>query len=407
LSDKRLVAVSFAYPPMMAAMSVLVWRLLRHSGLGFTVVRGEDGRSTDPGLAGMAGDGAGELHSAGFMEPPLHLLARRVLYGTPLLQLLQIPDIYRSWVPQAAARALPVCSADRDVLVTFASPMSSHLVGLEIRRRLPGIPWAAYFGDPWTNNPMIRRFGPAAYLHRRLERRVIAGADLLIYPCEEMRDFALAACDPAVRARSRVVAHGYEGRLYPGTVPRGEGPFTIRHLGSLYGSRTPSDLVSALELLGRDRPAALERMRFEFYGTFPGGCERNGLPEGLLTFHPPVSYLESLGLMSSADALLVITPSEEMSGVFLPSKLIDYMGAGRPVIGICRPGACSRLVERLGGWVSETGDPSSVADCLVSLVAFLEGRRGSAVPWGEPSVRSAYSAENTGRIFRTFMEELF
>jgi glycosyltransferase involved in cell wall biosynthesis len=392
---------------MMAAMSVLVWRLLRYSGLGFSVIRGEDGRSTDPGLAVIAGDGAGELHPVRFREPRLHLLARRLLYRTPLIQFLQIPDIYRSWVPRAAAKAISVCSTERDVLVTFASPMSSHLVGLEVRRRLPGIPWAAYFGDPWTNNPMIRRIHPAAALNRRLERKVVETADLLVFPCEEMRDLTLAATDPAATARSRIAAHGFESPLYPGTAPRGEGPFVIRHLGSLYGSRTPSDLVAALELLLRERPAVLERMRFEFYGTFPRGVEGSNLPGGLLTFHPPVPYIESLGLMSSADALMVITPSEALSGVFLPSKLIDYMGAGRPIIGICRPGACRSLVERLGGWVSETGDPSSVAAGLVSLAGFLDEHRQTASPWGEPAVRALYSAESTGRAFGAIVRELF
>jgi hypothetical protein len=244
-------------------------------------------------------------------------------------------------------------------------------------------------------------------MHARMERAVVESADLLVFPCAEMRDLTLRGYGGDALARSRVVAHGFEEDLYPPSVPRLRGePFVIRHLGSLYGSRTPSDLVSALDLIRRGEPPILDKLRFEFYGACPGGFEVPGLPPGVVSFHPPVSYLESLALMRGADALLVITPSEAESGAFLPSKLIDYIGAGRPVMGICRPGACSKLVHDLGGWETETGSPRSVADGLVSLAAFLDSSRGGRHPWGDQSVRNGYSADRTGATFGGFLSEL-
>jgi glycosyltransferase involved in cell wall biosynthesis len=407
LSDSRLLALSFAYPPAMAAMSVVVWRLLRHCGRRFCVIAGEDWREPDPGLAGIAALGAEEVRMVPFREKPLHLLARRILYRTPFSQLLQIPDIYRPWAAPAADALGDLHPTGHDILVTFASPMSTHLAGLRVRRRLPGIRWAAYFGDPWVTNPMFRRTGPARAMHARMERAVVGSADLLVFPCSEMRDLTLRGYGGDARARSRVIAHGFEEKLFPPAEPRQSGePFIIRHLGSLYGSRTPSDLVSALDLIRHGEPAILDKLRFEFYGPHSDDFEDPGLPPGMVSFHPPVPYLESLGLMRSADALLVITPSEAESGAFLPSKIIDYIGAGRPVIGICRPGACSALVRDLGGWVTETGSPRSVADGLISLAAFLESARGGLHPWGDPPVRNGYSADRTGAVFGGFLSEL-
>ncbi len=407
MSDSRLLALSFAYPPAMAAMSVVVWRLLRHSGSRFCVIAGDDGREPDPGLEGIAALGAEEVRTVTFREKPLHLLARRILYRTPFSQLLQIPDIYRPWASPAAFELRHLHPTESDILVTFASPMSTHLAGLLARRRLPGIRWAAYFGDPWVTNPMFRRTGPARAIHARMERAVVGSADMLVFPCSEMRDLTLRDYGGETLARSRVVAHGFEEDLFPPAEPRRSGgPFIIRHLGSLYGSRTPSDLVTALDLIRQREPAILDKLRFEFYGACQGGFEDPGLPPGVVSFHPPVSYLESLALMRSADALLVITPSEVESGAFLPSKLIDYIGAGRPVMGICRPGACSTLVRDLGGWVTETGSPLSVADGLVSLASFLESPGGGSHPWGDPAVRSGYTAERTGAVFGGYLSEL-
>ncbi len=404
--NRRLIAISFAYPPEMSAMAILVWRLLRHSGSRFSVVCGSRGVASDHGLAGMAGDGAEEVIYVPFRENPLHLLARRVLSRTPLVRMLEIPDIYRPWVPRATAAALALKPDRSDVLVTFASPMSDHLAGLSIRRNNPGIPWVAYFGDPWTRNPMIKSDTVARAANRRMERAVVHGADLLVFPCEEMSILTLRGYNSSIHDKSRVVSHGFEETLYPpDRHAASPNVFTIRHLGSLYGSRTPSDLGAAMRLLQSTAPGVAGRIRFEFYGYHSSAPDAAEYPPDTFSFHPAVGYLESLDLMRTADALLVITPTEADSGAFLPSKLIDYTGARRPIIGICRPGVCTTLIKNLGGWVSGAGDPAKLAGNLGELVAFLSTEEGNR-PWGDESVRAGYTAEKAGRVFAGFIEEL-
>lgn len=406
MADRRLLAISFAYPPEMSAMSIVVWRLLRHCGKRFVVVRGSRGIETDPGLDPIADDRAESVIPVQFRENPMHLLARRILHGTTMVRILETPDIYRSWVHGAVAAATALNPGRTDVMLTFASPMSVHLAGLALRRANPDIPWIAYFGDPWVTNPMIRR-GPLSRLaNRRMEGAVVRGADLLVFPCAEMAELTLRGYGAPVREKCRVVTHGFEEPLYPAArVGRGPGPLIVRHIGSLYGSRTHSDLSDALRLLVRDGFDLAGRLRFEFFGYHQSYPDMSGLPPELVTFHPAVGYLESLGLMREAHALLVITPSESESGAFLPSKLIDYMGAGRPIIGVCRPGACTSMIGKLGGWVSETGDPAALAENIRLLASFLESD-ASLQPWGNGTVRSGYSADMTGRTFSGFIEEL-
>jgi len=406
LPDRRLVAISFAYPPEMSAMSILVWRLLRHCGTRFVVICGSRGLEPDPGLAAIAGDGADSILPVPFREHPLHLLARRALHRTPLVRMLEIPDIYRSWVPRATAAAASFQPGPSDVLATFASPMSGHLAGLSMRRKYPDIPWIAYFGDPWVTNPMIRRGFVSRLVNRQMEGAVVRSADLLVFPCEEMSELTLRGYGTSIRRKSRVVPHGFEESLYPADpVECDSGKLIIRHVGSLYGSRTHSDLSDALRLLVRERPDLTDRLRFEFFGYHQSCPDVSEFPPGLVNFNPAVDYLESLRLMRTAHGLLVITPSEPESGAFLPSKLIDYTGARRPIIGVCRPGACTSLIERLGGWVSTTGDPMALAVNIRSLAAYL-GSTDSSGSWGNETVRSRYSAENAGRVFSGLIEEL-
>jgi hypothetical protein len=64
-----------------------------------------------------------------------------------------------------------------------------------------------------------------------------------------------------------------------------------------------------------------------------------------------VDYKTSLALMESADLLLVIDAPFDQS-VFLPSKLVDYIGAQRPIFAITPPGTSAKLVSDLGGMVA-------------------------------------------------------
>ena len=75
-----------------------------------------------------------------------------------------------------------------------------------------------------------------------------------------------------------------------------------------------------------------------------------------------------------ANLLLVIDGSDDLS-VFLPSKLIDYLGAGVPILGIAPPGASADLLTRLRARVVDPRKPEAVA--LRSAIAEAAQRRKS------------------------------
>jgi hypothetical protein len=152
-------------------------------------------------------------------------------------------------------------------------------------------------------------------------------------------------------------------------------------------------------------PSALHQVSFELIGdnTTVESATLEGLPKGLVQFKPALSYQESLSLMISADGLLIVDAPAEIS-VFLPSKLIDYIGAGRPILGITPPGAAARLIRELGGWIA---DPfaASAPETLRDFLNFLRLRKKSEVIWGHPSVRARYEATEIGKSFDAIARE--
>jgi hypothetical protein len=124
----------------------------------------------------------------------------------------------------------------------------------------------------------------------------------------------------------------------------------------------------------------------------------------LITVHKSVPYQESLDLMSSADGLLVIDAPSDLS-VFLPSKLIDYIGSGRPILGITPAGTASNLICEMGGQVADPRAVDQVSNQLVKFIQLLRDRRQEITPrvWGNPDVRRTYEV---GRVASEFMELL-
>ena len=156
----------------------------------------------------------------------------------------------------------------------------------------------------------------------------------------------------------------------------------MRHVGNFYAPRTPQALIEALARLHEEQPDVLAGVRVELIGQIRPALDHRALgaalPGNLLTVHAPVDYLESLRLMQDADLLLVVDAPSEHS-VFLPSKLIDYLGAGKPIVALSPPGASAgpgRQPGRRRGAARRAG----------------ESRRSLPLPW-----RSAKTAPRRGR----------
>lgn len=281
-----------------------------------------------------------------------------------------------------------------DILVTFGQPMTDHLAGLKIKQAT-GVRWIAHFSDPWADNP----FDPKAKEWLASEAAVLQTADLAIFTSQETIDLVYAKHADALRGKARVLPHAYDASLYP-TAGGKNDQVTVRYLGNLFAGRGPEPLFEALAILQNRSPELLHRLRFEFIGEAPmnlrGHPLLSQLPPQCVKFHPKVGYLQSLALAKSADLLLNIDAPAAIS-VFLPSKLIDYVGAGRPIFGITPAGTAARLILSLGGWVAEPTQPEQIADQLRVALAYVERR--PVEPWGDAAVRMTYEASAVAASF--------
>ena len=386
----NVVFLSYAFPPAKYPRSIQVSRLAVHSKLPIKVIHCVDDSPRDPTI--MPPDALDSVPMVGIPATAKSLIDR-----------LSMPDAHRGWALAAARELLAHQYVQRsDVLVTFGMPMSDHLAGLQLIRAL-GLPWIAHFSDPWADNPYRPKW--AGWSDRRLEKSVVAAADRLIFTSPQIRQLVMAKYPADWLAKAHVLPHAFDGSRQ--TQQTRDGPFLLRHLGNFYNQRSPAPLIGALRILSHRHSDLKRELQVDLVGTMGAatgaGFDLSGLPEGLLKVLPAVDYQVSLDMMAASDLLVVIDAAAK-TNVFLPSKLVDYVGAGRPIFAISPPGASADLVGALGGQSAAPNDPAAIADGLAGFIA--AGRWPHDRAWGEPSVRRKYDAETVAAAFDAIVHEV-
>jgi hypothetical protein len=322
------------------------------------------------------------------------------------------PDVMRFWAFQAGMLAAMLPRPD--LIVTISHPLSTHLAGLFAKRTTRrSTPWMAYFADPWVD---MEQLGYVSYSPRvrrrnvRLESQVVGRADALVFTNEETKNLFLDRY-PRDGGKMHVVSQSFDPRLFP--EPTNErrdatSPMVMRYIGEFYGPRTPRPLIEAALKLEAETGKSQPDWRIELYGRI--ACDDQTRCDELLarsrtvTAQGEVSYSRSLDLMIASDALLVIDAPAPKSP-FLPSKLVDYLGARKPILGLTGDGAASALIRRTGGLVADVTRPDEIERALRTMIDYWRsGRLDSLKP--SEDVRSQYALPNVAARFDAIARNL-
>ena len=124
-----------------------------------------------------------------------------------------------------------------------------------------------------------------------------------------------------------------------------------------------------------------------------------------LLFLPPVPKNEMAAALAGADACLaILKPLEEYKTTY-PNKVFDYMAAGRPVV-LAIDGVIREVVEAAGcGIFVQPGDPSALAEAIITLVADPERSRKMGMA-GRKYLEEHFSRERIAEKLVGLLEDL-
>lgn len=393
---KRVLLVSYHCPPALNAESILVWKTLRllHNWHDVTVFTADDGGARDEELV------IPEATTILRRQTPRPTGVRAGKIADKLLGLAA--DERLLWAFSGLASG--VADGAYDVLYSRSQPGASHILAWLLKRRL-GLPWVAQFSDPWAFNPYHSGHTKLrTYTDGYFERQAISHADRLIFPTREIQAMYEKQYPwDGVAERAAILPHHLAPELYDGD-PDGrfddrsdgaEDGLTLCYFGDFYGLRSPEPLIRAVQRLRTEDPELGAKLRLRFVGNI----QAKFLP--LLEESPVkistgrLSYLESLRAMVHSSVLVLVdAPNETGANPFLPSKLIDYLGAMRPILGVTETnGTASDVLRQFGHPVIR---PQDIAGISQQIARWLEHPP-------RPSTQAAeafYSARVVGELAR-------
>jgi glycosyltransferase involved in cell wall biosynthesis len=317
-----------------------------------------------------AGSAAGAAAAPGGAAPAG--FGRRL--RTAIDEITLIPDRCNGWIAPAIAGGLLATARRRPAaMYSTAPPWSGQVAALAIAR-LTRLPWVADFRDPWARAPWREKL-PARIQRAaaRLERRVIRGADAILFATATNRDEYLSTYGAEYASKFHVVPNGCDPAEFTGlTTSPSADHFVMVHAGSLYGARTPAPLLRAIANGIRSGRIDGSRFRLRLIGSIASDL---GVPplvaelelQGVVDFVPRKPRQEVIREMAAANCLLLLQPGTTVS---IPGKLYEYLALGRPILALAEEGETSNLVRASGlGVAVAANDERAILGAIVATIA--------------------------------------
>lgn len=298
------------------------------------------------------------------------------------------PDAKIGWFPPAVACGSSLLGAWRpEIIFATAPPFTTLMVARRLSRKF-GIPWVAEYRDRFFEDPYGPPTGLRKTIEKRFEDRLLDGASGIVTVSGPWAEDYRARFGLPVAA----VYNGFDPEDFPADYPRGRSDrdvLRIVYTGILYHERRdPSPLFEAISLLGE----AGKSVRVEFYGAdeavLTGMARKYGVGDHVAV-RGRVPYDQSIALQMQADVLLLLQWNDARESGNVPSKLFEYLGSRRPVLGIgYEKGVPAGILEQREAGVV-LNDPAAIAE---RLTRWLEIKRAAgAIPLLPVTVRDGLS----------------
>jgi glycosyltransferase involved in cell wall biosynthesis len=167
----------------------------------------------------------------------------------------------------------------------------------------------------------------------QLEKQCLDRAGKVIFTAETNRD-AYVTQGLVDAGKAKLIHHFYDDNAFASPQNLLDG-FVIGYFGyfDAVGLRTPETFLKSLKRFLDECPEARKVTKFVFYGTWIDAhhlyIDENGLRD-VVQIHKPIPLDDYLKAVQRCTVLLLLT-SRNLN-LFMPSKVVEYLGAGRPVL---------------------------------------------------------------------------
>lgn len=263
-----------------------------------------------------------------------------------------IPDARKGWVRFAVKAASEIIEKEKiDTVFISSPPHSSQLVGIELRKKY-NIKWIADMRDPWTDIYYYKDLLQTKFSAARdavYERQVLEGADEVISVSEPINKMFLSKSSKLKPEKFHVIPNGYDSDDFKSAQKVSENYFQVTYVGTMADNYRPAVLFEAFHRLVKEFSVVKNDIRLTMVGSSASAIrqimESSGVDK-IAEFIPHVDHSAAIEYMQKADVLLLVIPDVENNDGILTGKLFEYLGAGKPIVGLGpKSGKAAAIIE--------------------------------------------------------------
>jgi glycosyltransferase involved in cell wall biosynthesis len=269
------------------------------------------------------------------------LMTLLVWFNEVFWKKIYFPDDACVWYFPARRKAIQLLNQyPFDALISISLPFTTHLVGLHCKNKFPELQWLIDNGDPFSlqfNHPLNNHF-LYKRLNIRLEKKIFERADSISVTTEGTKKL-YGKYFPEVEQKITVIPpllkQGFkknpEFHLNLDT-----SKIHIGYFGSFFKKvREPDSFLELLRRIFKEYPEFKTRIAVHFFGEvfehFLKTFEKYDDLKENIHLHGLISRDDVPEAMSKMNFLLNISNNSDFQ---LPSKSVDYMATGKPIVNI-------------------------------------------------------------------------
>ena len=310
---------------------------------------------------------------------------------------LFVPDP-RVWWVRPTARALEAYLREHpvDAFVTTGPPHSVHLIGRQLKRAYPTLPWVMDVRDPWSQFDVHLAFNPGKRAREKnasLERACLEECDVVLGTSPSMPTHL----KPFDAGKYVCITNGYDAADFAATPTAAAGQrnrrFRLYHTGLLSASRNPEAVWTALARMVESDEDFGDDLHIHLIGNVDDEVSRS------LAAHAPLAgkytvtawlpHDELVARYADADALLLCPNQSDNARGQINGKVFEYLAAGKPILHVGPFDADNTrlLDETHAGLTVPPGDVDAARQALETIRSGAFAANPNALP---PDVAAPY-----------------
>lgn len=252
-----------------------------------------------------------------------------------LMSLVRFGVVFKGshWAVKALDVAIELCKNNNyDYVLTKNA--SAPLVG-ECLQRKKGIKWVATWNDPYPHYLYPKIYADFFKARKSfMSWRTISllrKADIHIFPSKQLRNFMLPKYGLDIR-QTIIIPHVAIPKSFEKTFSKDK--LRMIHSGNISYPRDVRIFLEGLKMFITKNN--ITNISFDILGTSDEQTKNNVLEmqlDSYVNFIPPVSYNDSLVLLKEYDVAVIIEAVLD-DGIFLPTKVADFMQERMPILAV-------------------------------------------------------------------------